>query len=76
MSHFYGTLEGNRGGATRCGTKASGIRTNAAGWGGSIQVSVYEEDGVDKYMVYLTPWANSGGHSKLLAEGKLQSRES
>lgn len=74
MSHFYGTLEGNRGQATRCGTKNSGIRTNAAGWGGSIEASVYEEDGVDRYQVWLTPWQGSGGDSKLLSEGELNSR--
>ena len=75
MSQFYGTLQGNRGLTTRIGTKNSGIRTNAAGWGGSIQVSVYEEDGVDKFMVYLTPWRNSSGNSVCLAKGNLDSNE-
>ncbi len=72
MSHFYGTMQGNRGMVTRTGSKNSGIRTNAAGWGGSIQVNVYEEDGVDKYTVWLTPWQNSGGHSKEIASGELK----
>ena len=71
MSHFYGTLEGSRGEATRCGTKDSGITTHAAGWNGAIRVNVYERDGVDYYRVTLQPWHNSGGQHVTLAEGKL-----
>ncbi len=71
MSHFYGTLEGNRGEATRCGTKASGITTHAAGWGGAIRVNVYEREGKDYYRVTLQPWQGSGGEHVTLAEGEL-----
>jgi hypothetical protein len=56
------------------GTKNSGVRTNAAGWGGAIQVSVYEEDGKDMFRVFLTPWQGSGGDTQLLAEGELNSQ--
>jgi hypothetical protein len=73
MSHFYGTLNGSRGEATRCGDKNSGMLTNCAGWGGSIQAQAYENDGMDMYRVFLTPWANSGGSSILLAAGRLKS---
>ena len=75
MAHFYGTLQGNRGLATRRGDKNSGVRTNAAGWGGSIQVNVYEEDGVDKFQVWLTPWQGCGGASIELAKGNLDSND-
>lgn len=75
MSHFYGTLNGNRGEATRCGTVGSGLRTNAAGWGGCIQTSIYEEDDRDMYRVFLTPWQSSGGSSVMLACGLLKSVE-
>jgi len=74
MSHFYGTLEGSRGKATRSGTKNSGITTHAAGWGGAIRVDVFERDGVDHYRVTLVPWQSSGGFAHALAEGVLQSR--
>lgn len=73
MSHFYGTIQGARGEASRCGSKGSGIRTNAAGWGGCIQTSVYEEDDRDMYRVFLTPWQSSGGSSVMLACGLLKS---
>ena len=36
MSHYYGTLQGSRGEATRQGHKSSGIRTNTACWSGTI----------------------------------------
>ena len=32
MSRFYGDLQGNRGGATRQGTKSSGISGHLRGW--------------------------------------------
>lgn len=74
MAHFYGTLKGQRGRATRCGTKASGITVEAAGWGGCIRVEVTAGLAQDWYHVYLTPWKNSGGESRLIAEGPLRSQ--
>ena len=71
MSHFYGTLQGARGEATRCGSKSSGVTTYAAGWGGAIRTEVFERDGEDFYRVTLIPWQGSGGYETLLAEGKL-----
>lgn len=73
MSQFYGTLQGNRGEATRCGTANSGIVTYAAGWKGAICVNVSEVDGEDMFTVSLVPWSYSGGCSKVLAQGKLDS---
>ena len=71
MSHFYGTLEGNRGKATRCGTKSSGMVTYTAGWKGAIRIGVFERDGVDRFQVCLVPWQGSGGGAKIIAEGVL-----
>lgn len=36
MSTFYGTVEGNRGVGTRCGTYESGIRASAQSYDGSV----------------------------------------
>lgn len=62
MSHFYGTLQGSRGNATRCGTKSSGITTQAASWGGAIEVEVFhdEKTGQDKFTVIQIPWHGHG----------------
>jgi hypothetical protein len=35
MSHFYGSIEGNGGEATRCGTKTSGIVAKVRSWSGN-----------------------------------------
>lgn len=72
MSHFYGTIQGSRGEATRCATKNSGLTTYAAGWKGAIRVDVsHHSDGTDRFIVSLTPWQNSGGQTRVLAEGVL-----
>lgn len=70
MSHFYGTLQGSRGEATRCGTKQSGITTYAASRAGAICVDVYEENGVDRFVVVQVPWAGNG-IAKPIARGIL-----
>ena len=72
MSHFYGTLKGIRGEASRCGSKGSGIVTHAASWKGAIRVEVYhdEKTGRDKFRVDETQW-HGHGVSRLLAQGDL-----
>jgi len=67
MAHFYGTLKGQRGEATRCGSPASGLVTHAAGWGGAVRVELYvdEETGQDFARVNLVPWLGRGEHRTL-----------
>jgi hypothetical protein len=76
MAHFYGTLQGNRGKATRMGTRKSGIETYAAGWGGAIRVTVFEDEDSkqDCFEVSLVPWQSSGGDSQVLARGELSAK--
>ena len=40
MSHFYSKIQGNRGEATRCGTKDSGVTATAASWTGAIRTEL------------------------------------
>ncbi len=70
MSHFYGTLQGTRGNATRCGDKKSGLQTVAASWAGAIRVYLYRKPGetFDRYTVRADPWYGVGD-SALLAQG-------
>ena len=74
MSHFYGTIQGKAGEATRCGSKKSGLHTETAGWGGCIDVQVYysEKHERDMFTVKLKPWGN-GGDGRIIAEGFLDS---
>lgn len=61
MSHFYGTLKGQRGEATRTGSKQSGLTTTAASWAGAIEVELYtDEQGRDCYRVVQKPWQGKG----------------
>ena len=76
MSHFYGTLQGSRGEATRCGTKNSGLVTYAAGWSGAVRTHVWHDTQIhrDRYEVWEAPWKGIGT-SKLLAKGVFNSEE-
>lgn len=69
MAHFYGTLKGARGEATRCGTRNSGITAVAASWKGAIQVSVTQDaDGNDCFVVSQMRWKGEG-IDKVIATG-------
>ena len=70
MDQYCGIVKGKRGVASRLGSKASGLVTQAASWGGAIEVQLYHDDetGEDRFTVRQTPWRNKG-LSKLLAEG-------
>jgi hypothetical protein len=60
VSHFYGTLQGSRGEATRCGTKKSGVEAWVASWGGAIRVKVWHENGEDRFVVEQRQWHSTG----------------
>lgn len=69
MAHFYGTIDGNRGTASRLGTAKSGLRTVAASWQGAVDVRLYcNTDGVDRCRVMLVPW-HGAGTSRVLYDG-------
>ena len=53
MAHFYGEIQGNRGGATRMGSKDSGFRAHIRGWHVGVRVQCWydEETGKDEIHV-------------------------
>ena len=61
MAHFYGTTQGHRGEATRCGTKNSGLTATANGWdiGGEISVSYSTHLQTDIVTFYTTTGSNT-----------------
>lgn len=74
MSHFYGTVKGARGEASRCGTKQSGLQTYTASWRGAVVVTAYYNKGRDEdwVRVALTTWRGSGVQpSRVLYEGPI-----
>ena len=62
MSHFYGSIQGNRGATTRGGTKTSGYHTIAASWDGAIEVKLIYHPKTDKnhYVIYQSKWHGKG----------------
>jgi hypothetical protein len=66
MAHFYGTVKGHRGEATRCGAKSSGIRVQAGSYNGGIQVWLFlGDDGQDKYVIEHIAWQGKGINQKI-----------
>lgn len=68
--HFYGSIEGGRGTATKGGTKASGISGHIRGWnvGARVYVQHNGETGQDKVTVYATSGSGGGGLDVQIAE--------
>ena len=77
MAHFYGSVKGARGEATRLGGKGGGMKAIAAGWEGAIRTTVYHDEatGNDMYRVELIPWGSSGGSARVISEGVLNAKE-
>lgn len=64
MSHFYADIQGNRGQATRGGSKSSGIDGHIRGWdiGCSVVIRYNEQTEKDEMTIYLT--SGSNGHTE------------
>ena len=55
MSHFYASIQGSRGEATRCGAKNSGIAGHIRGWSSGVYVRGFHDyDGKDKFHIFAT----------------------
>ena len=73
MAQFRATIQGQRGVASRLGSKTSGLEVTANGWGLGVRVSVRhnKETGQDIFAVYKTQGSgNNSGHEVLIAEIK------
>lgn len=74
MSTFYGTIEGQRGPATRCGSRSSGIRAAAQSWDGSVIVNLNytERDGEDILMVGINTSDGSSAYGHNIWHGSYE----
>ena len=70
MSHFHGSVKGNRGAATRGGSKNSGYKSYAASWDGAIEVRLDHDPATkkDNYVIWQVPH-NGKGIDKWIASG-------
>jgi|TARA_B100000315_G_scaffold145751_1_gene134618 hypothetical protein len=59
MSRFYASIQGNRGEATRCGTKDSDITGHIRGWDKGVKViAEVDEDDNDTFYIFETSGSN------------------
>ena len=75
MAQFRGWIKGQRGQASRLGSKNSGLAANLASWQGSVTVSLWTtDDGVDMARVELAPHTNGAGEYRLLYDGPVSGK--
>jgi hypothetical protein len=76
MSHFYGGVKGNRGRATRGGSKNSGYESYCTGWGGGIEVWLKHDPKTEKDYYVVSQVAHCGkGIEREIARGILGERD-
>jgi hypothetical protein len=68
MSAFYGMVQGNRGSATRGGSRASGFRSSVQSYDGSI-ITIMSYDKDDNLMVSIEVSEDSSCYGKRIFYG-------
>jgi hypothetical protein len=68
MAQFYANIQGNRGEATRMGTKNSGLYGHIRGWHIGAKVEMSHENGKDICRVYKTSGSRGAKNAELIAE--------
>ena len=63
MAHYYSRIKGHRGGATRCGSKSSGITARADSYsvGARIEINWSAQLQSDVVTIYATTGSSSNG---------------
>lgn len=68
MAHFYGTVKGNRGQASRLGTKASGLKVTADGWTLGGMMTMYQDSEGNDHIDFFLDGGSGGSVNKVLAQ--------
>lgn len=63
MAHFYGEIQGNRGEATRMGTKDSGFRGHIRGWSIGGSINCHHNKSKDRDEICIAATGGSNGYS-------------
>lgn len=66
MAQYYAEIQGNRGLASRMGSKDSGIWGHIRGWNCGIEVAGRVEDEEDRFYVYATSGSSGYGNRELI----------
>lgn len=75
MGHFYGGVHGNRGEATRLGTKNSGLKAFANGWDIGVDVKLRYDKEKDEDVVYVTLTSGSAGNASSKSLGRFTTKD-
>jgi hypothetical protein len=81
MAQFYAEIDGNRGPASRTGTKNSGMTGHIRGWKVGCRVNCYHDEETDRDEIHVYRTGGSGGDGQsdrliaVLIEGKATRRK-
>ena len=76
MAHFYASIQGGRGEATRTGTKASGIGGHIRGWNVGVKVESMSDSGQgDEIAVFITTGSNRTRADRLVGQVRVVNGE-
>lgn len=74
MARYYGSLQGNKGEASRMGTPSSGINAHIRGWNVGVKVQIQPDPDDDtKDIVYV--WKTGGSNSACVDSDDVTWRE-
>ena len=65
MAQFYGLVVGNRGEATRMGSKSSGFRSSCQSYDGSVVTRMCDKDGTTMVSILVADGSTSYGGETL-----------
>lgn len=63
MARYHAAVRGNRGPASRCGSKHSGIKATVNGWDTGVEVEIHYENERDVVYIYRTLGTNGDGRT-------------
>ncbi len=67
MAHFRSVIRGQRGEASRLGSKQSGMMAHVDGWHTGVTVHIHHVDGEDRIEIYRTTGSDPSGARSLIA---------
>ena len=71
MAKFYGSIQGNRGAATRGGSAASGIKSSCQSYDGSV-ITYMSYDGIDNLVVTIEVSDGSSSYGRRIFCGTFE----
>ena len=67
MAQYRAIIKGNRGEASRLGSKSSGLEARVNGWDVGVYVEVHHIEGKDRILIYSTGGSNAPEKNRPIA---------